>query len=200
MIKSVLLYSLERAINTFVCLDASAQKKQRALADKIICLKLSDIDQHFFMYFTADKIYLQSECMKKPDLSVSGSCAAFIKMAVNKHQATVPMDMEISGNAHLAQEFQHFLTHINIDWEEHLSHFTGDTVATNTGKFVRNFRGFARKTFHSLAINSKEFLEEEKKIIASKRDVADFCSQVDDLRHQVARLEIQVRKINKGSL
>lgn len=194
MIKSFLLYSLERAINTFVSLDASAKKNQKTLVGKIICLEFIDINQHFFMCFTADKICLQSECMKKPDLSVSGSCAAFIKMAINKHQTSMPMDMEVSGSAHLAQEFQHFLKHLDVDWEEHLSHFTGDVVATDAGKLARNFKKLVKKTFHSLAVNSKEFLEEEKKIIASKTDVADFCAQVDELRHHIARLEIQARK------
>ena len=196
MIKSLLLSNLEKAINRFLSLDPGAAKNQKPLMGKIVCFSFTDLAQSFYMCFSDPQINLQSYCQGKPDLTISGTLSSFLKMATNKQSGTLPADMDISGNIQLAQQFQHFFNHIDIDWEEHLSRFTGDTIATETGKVLRNARSFLRKTIHVLAMDTKEFFEEEKRMIPSKQAVENFCHDVDNLRHGIARLETRLKKIN----
>jgi ubiquinone biosynthesis protein UbiJ len=196
MIKSLLLSNLEKTINRFISLDPFAAKNQTPLVGKVVCFTFTDLAQSFYMCFSDQQINLQSYCQGKPDLTISGTLSSFLKMASNKKNGTLPNDMDISGNAQLAQQFQHFFNGIDIDWEEHLSHFTGDTIATEAGKFLKSARSFMKKTVHSLAMDAKEFVEEEQRVIPSKHKVESFCHEVDSLRHGIARLETRLKKIN----
>ncbi|MAZ78081.1 MAG: hypothetical protein CMF39_05330 [Legionellaceae bacterium] len=195
MIKDVALAGLEKAINLALKLDENSNNNLAGLKNHTIKITLSDLSLDFYLSFTDDHVYVQQHCLGEPQLTISGSTTAFIKMATKKHGSSLPKEMEVMGSAHLAQQLQQFIATINIDWEEHLSRLTGDTFATQFTQFVKKSARLFKRQSREFGLNLKEYLEEESRLVVRQDEVEQFCQEVDELRHGVARLSARIQHI-----
>ena len=97
-------------------------------------------------------------------------------------------NIRISGDVELGQEVKALFDNIEVDWEGHLAHFTGDVVAHQIGSWVRGGRAFNRRLMSSLKRSMTEYLQEERQLIPSPQEVQDFFQDVDDLNLRLDRL------------
>jgi ubiquinone biosynthesis protein UbiJ len=106
--------------------------------------------------------------------------------------------VEISGDAELGQQFSEILEALDIDWEEHLSHFTGDLVAHKLGNVVRGALSWGRQTVDTLGQDVAEYLQEESETVPNQDEAEGFMSQVDVLRTDVDRMEARVKRLENN--
>ena len=107
----------------------------------------------------------------------------------------MPSDMQIIGDIGLAQRFQAIMQNIDIDLEEPLSKWVGDTLAYKIGKFVRGSSRFAVNTSKTLAMDLSEYLRFEIEMLPDDLLVEEFCKDVDVLREDVDRLTQRINKL-----
>jgi ubiquinone biosynthesis accessory factor UbiJ len=107
------------------------------------------------------------------------------------------MCIKIDGDTHLATEFSKVLQNMRWDIEEDLSHVTGDIAAFKIGEFTKKAFTEMRQQSQSAAEMLSEFWQEEKPILAKKRHVEQFNTNVDTLKSDVARLEKRLSKLSK---
>lgn len=193
MIEGIALTALEKTINMALGLDSNRQANLEKLKNNTIKIELSSPPFSFYLCFTEDHIYAQQRCLGGPDLTICGTINAFVKMAANKKDSSMPKEMEIMGSAHLAQSLQQFMADIDIDWEEHLSRLTGDTVATQIGRFVKKSMDMFKHQSKEFQLNVKEYFQEESSLLARHDDIEKFCYDVDELRNGVARLSAKIK-------
>ena len=98
-------------------------------------------------------------------------------------------DVRIAGNAELAAAVQSLFREMRWDAEEDLSRVVGDAAAHQIARSARAFAGANRDAALRLGQNLAEYWTEENPLLARPADVATFCSDVDRLRDDVARLE-----------
>lgn len=110
---------------------------------------------------------------------------------------TAKSQINITGDTHLATELAKVFAHMRWDYEDDLSKLVGDIPAYQIADFGRKAVGSIKETSTNLAEMLREYWQEEMPVIAKKRHVEQFNSEVDTLRADVARLEKKLLKFEK---
>lgn len=103
--------------------------------------------------------------------------------------------IRMKGDIELGQQVKKLFDEMDIDWEGHLAHFTGDVVAHQIGTFVRKGRAFKKKLDESMRQNISEYLSEELRVIPTKYELEDFFAEVDELSLSVERLQAHINQL-----
>lgn len=107
--------------------------------------------------------------------------------------------IHIAGDTHLATELAKVFTHMRWDYEDDLSNLIGDVAALKVGQFGRKTVQSVKDTSINLAEMLSEYWQEELHLVAKKRHVDEFNSQVDTLRADVERFEKRLNKLLQQS-
>ncbi len=108
------------------------------------------------------------------------------------------MQVKVEGDAHLATELSKVLQNMRWDIEEDLSRFTGDIAASKIGATSKKILLTAKQQTINAAEMLSEYWQEEKNMLAKKRHVESFNTQVDVLVSDVARFEKRLEKLSKA--
>jgi ubiquinone biosynthesis protein UbiJ len=107
---------------------------------------------------------------------------------------TAKRQINIEGDTHLVAELTKVLTNMRWDYEDDLSKLVGDIPANKIGGLGRQALNTAKETTINLAEMLSEYWQEENPLIAKKRHVVQFNSEVDTLRADVERFEKRLAK------
>ena len=106
-------------------------------------------------------------------------------------------DVEIRGDAELAQKFRELALLLRPDLEDALSDLTGDVPAHQVGRFARMALGWTRKAAATTAENFAEYLGHERQDLVPKNEGEPFLKGVDALREDVDRLEARIALLSQ---
>jgi ubiquinone biosynthesis protein UbiJ len=104
-------------------------------------------------------------------------------------------DVEMTGDAELAQEVSFIARNLPWDAEEDLSRFVGDIAAHRIVSAARTLDGWARDAALRTAQGAAEYWTEESPLIASRVKVEGFVREVADLRDAVDGLEKRIERL-----
>lgn len=198
MIKEYTLLALEKALNHALALDESTNEKMQKLDNKVLEIIIKPLDIFFFMTFVNSKLKLLKESAQKPDIIIHSNPIGLIKLSLlpaSKSRSLFNDKTKISGDVELGQKVKQLFSELDIDWEGHLAHFTGDVVAHQIGSMYRSGRSFKDKISKSLKRNIVEYFQEEIREIPSLEEVEDFYNDVDELSLRTERLSAHINKI-----
>lgn len=203
MFNAMAAAALELAINQALALalnqyqDEAGQQQLQVLDGKVIAIDLQGLDSCFYLLFNGDSIQVQSHCQGEADACIAGTPLSLLRMRLASHQQQLLFggDVSISGDVEVGRQVSTLLDHLNIDWEEHLSHLLGDVLAHGLGSRVRELSGWARQTLATLSQDSAEYLHEEARILAPADELELFLTAVDKIRDDVARLEKRLERL-----
>ena len=105
-------------------------------------------------------------------------------------------DVEIEGNIELGQQLIDLFDHLQIDWEEQLSHITGDIPAYHIGQLARKISSWVQHTNESLTTNINDYIHEEAQWLPTREALNDFFNDIDQLRSDTDRIEAVVHQIS----
>jgi ubiquinone biosynthesis protein UbiJ len=103
----------------------------------------------------------------------------------------------ISGDTQLAAELAKVLSAMRWDFEDDASKLVGDVAAHKIGQTLRGIAATGKETGNNLAAMLSEYWQEEMPLIAKKRQVEAFNSDVDTLRADLARFEKKFAKLQQ---
>lgn len=186
---------LEKALCRYLALDPETLKRLEALSGKVVKIELTDWNTVLYLFPSATGISIKDHYTGKPDATIKGTPFELlrIRLADEKKSAALAKKLEITGDIHLAQTFNHIFQRIEIDWEEPLSTFTGDVIAHQIGSFARSLKHWALQTKKNTGLNITEYLQEESQHLPPREEVEDFFSDLSELQHAVARLEAKIK-------
>lgn len=101
-------------------------------------------------------------------------------------------DVEIRGDAELAQKFRELVLLLRPDPEEELSLLVSDVPAHQIGRFARMAFGWTRKAAATTVENVAEYLGHERQDLVPRNEGEQFLRGVDALREDVERLEARI--------
>jgi len=133
----------------------------------------------------------------EPDATVHISPSLTLRLLAKDE--TAKTQIKIDGDTHLATELSKVLQLMRWDVEEDLSKLIGDIAANKTVAGSKQVFAEAKKQTVNLAEMLAEFWQEEKPILAKKRHLEQFNTEVDTLRSDVARFEKRLEKLSKKS-
>lgn len=103
--------------------------------------------------------------------------------------------IDIEGDAELGTALAQILRGLSWEYEEDLSRIIGDAPAHELAAFGRNAATGIRRQSWNLAEMLSEYWQEEQPMLAKKRHVQQFVSDVDVLRDDAERLAKRIEKL-----
>ncbi len=196
-----LLAAMETGLNQLFAMDPETFERLKRFQGRIIAFHITDIEQTFYFFPDQQGIQIVSHYEGDADTVISGSMMAFARMAMadekTKTTAVFKGDISITGDIALGQHFQSLFKQLDIDWEEHVSHITGDVIAHALGNTARGFLDWGKDAFNSLTMDVSEYVQYESRDIASGPEINHFNAQIDQLRSDVDRAEARINRLSK---
>lgn len=194
--------ALNKIINAYLKLDPDSIQRMQKLRHKIIHVELKPLSIKLELSFSDDAIHItNNEFVNTPDVSLSGTPLRLLHaMYSDDRQAVFTEDLEIEGDALIAQDLLTLFDHLAIDWTEHLSVLVGDVPAQYAQKFQNKISRVAKHTINTLTQNISEYIHEEKTWLPTREALKDFFTDVDETRMAADRLEVRINLLKKGKL
>lgn len=178
--------------------DQQTLNSIRELAGKIIEIVIAGPEFHIWLQFNNEGITIMKEFDGKAHVTIKAGPASFIGLLSHKYKSVkASPDMDISGDVVLAQDFQKILNNIDIDWEEQLSHWIGDTAAHKLGRIFKHTRAYIKETGKTIGMDISEYLRYEKNILPDRDEVDEFIADVDMLRNDAERIRQRIERLIK---
>ena len=106
-------------------------------------------------------------------------------------------EAQMTGDTSFAQALAYVAQHLTWDYEEDLSKVVGDMAAHRIGETTRGISNWGRQSVDSLQVMLRDYLTEERPVIAKPGQVAEFIASVDELRDEAARLEKRIELLQE---
>jgi len=193
----IITAALESALNRYIELDPDGTSNMSRMQGKVIAIDILGLDMSLYVIPGSQHIHVMSHYDGEVDTRLRGAPFSLLKMSLGKNseQALFAGDVEIIGDTEAGQRFNQILQQLDIDWEEHLSHISGDIIAHQLGRGLRGLLRWGRQVEDSLLQDTAEYLEEERQLLATKYEVEQFIHDVDVLRNDVERMQARVQRL-----
>lgn len=201
MLKKYSLKALEIAINQAMNLDENMPTKLQALNNKVLRMIIAPLEITFFIHFKDATIHLLDEFDGHIDTTIHSNPIGLIRLSLlpaSKARSLFNDKVRISGDIELGQQVKKLFDDMDIDWEGHLAHFTGDVVAHQIGSLMRKGFEFQKHFSDSMRQNVTEYLQEELRAFPSRNELEDFFHDVDELSLTVERLQAHINQLNES--
>jgi len=182
---------IEMILNEAIRLDEMQGRAFEPLEDSVIAVNLNDIKLNFFFLFTAYGVSVSNDKTQTADSTIDTTFAEFIALP---KEAGLPK-AKFSGNEVKAEQFIHALATLEIDWEEHLSHYTGDLIAFKIGHGVRSLLKAKQSAKEQAGDTLKEYLQFELQATPTKSQVDYFNQQVTSTAKALDGLETRIDQL-----
>lgn len=195
---NTLLGIVEIGGNHLLSMDQQVVERCQELQGNCIEIHLTDVDLRLFCHPGSWGIRLSLDEPAKPvDATISGRTVALLSLAKqeDKISTSIQEQVSINGNAAVAQKMQKILTELDLDWEETLSHYTGDVLAYRIHQQALSTADWLRKSLISLAQTSSEYLREESRLSPTQVEFERFQQQATMLKQDVERAEVRLRHL-----
>jgi ubiquinone biosynthesis protein UbiJ len=127
------------------------------------------------------------------DAEISGTLLNLAALAGSHPEEVIQRgDVEIHGDAEVAQQFRELAMLLKPDVEEELSKIIGDTPAHQALRLVRVFTGFGQRAARTGLRNVAEYLAHERRDLVPRAEAEDFYRGVERLREDLDRLEARL--------
>ena len=177
-----------RALNHVLRSAPLAMERLRKHAGLTAAFQVGPVTLAFTVQTTGEVTAALPEATR--DLTVRISPFLLPRLAAREEAAW--REVEMRGDAELAQEISFLARHLTWDIEEDLSHVVGDVAAHRMVAGVRAATRWTREAGLRTAQGAAEYWTEEAPLIASRVKVEDFVRGVGELRDAVERLEKRV--------
>jgi ubiquinone biosynthesis protein UbiJ len=189
------LASAEKMLNAALRYDPATRIGLAQLEGKILAVQITAPALNFFVMPMDDELRLMGNWEGDVDTRITGSLLALAQLSQTETHNLKDSGVTVMGDLSLLADMQRLMKNLDIDWEEILSHFTGDIIGHQTVQVIRAKFGWAKDRAKSAQRLTGEFLTEELKALPGKPELEDFYRQVDDLRLAVDRAAARVEAI-----
>lgn len=195
-----LLERFQTIINNTLRLDEHTLGELGELTGKVISVEFINTNLVLYLFPSEQGIEIRTWFDGEINVRIRGTPTALycIVASGRGNNTVVPGNMEIIGDVGLGQRFQSILMNIDIDWEEELSHWVGDSVAHKIGNLVRSGRKYVTDVRQTIAQDISEYLKYEKEILPDKTVVDELISAIDTMRNDVERLQLRLRRLEES--
>lgn len=195
MLKKYSLKALQTAINHALSLDADIASKIQPLRGKVLHMVISPLDVNFFIRFDEKNLQLLDTWEGEVNTTIHSNPLGLIRLSIlpaSKARSLFNDKIRLSGEVETGQQVKALFDNLDIDWEGHLAHFTGDVVAYQVGSILNHAKNFTRQFTKSMRLNTRDYLQEELRLLPTAMELEDLFADIDALAMQVERLQAKV--------
>ncbi|MFC6441319.1 SCP2 domain-containing protein [Bowmanella sp. JS7-9] len=188
--------TLESAINRVLALDENSAKRLRPLAGKRLALHLQELSQPLLFVFSQRIDILV--CDDEPDCLISLSMSTLPQLTDSSQLTELIRQQKLSvrGDMQLAQDISALFKELDIDWQEHVSRYTGDVVAHHLGRVVRDGSQWLSNKAALVKRQLRDALAEEKPVLVPKGRQLQFNRDLDALTKRTEALDKRIAALS----
>lgn len=197
---NALLLRIEKLVNRALNYDEESLSSLADLSGKLIAIELVNTKTKVFLSFSDAGLHIKQSDFLEADVTIKGSPSTLLAYVLAEKAQVTGMagNIEIIGDVGLAQRFQAIMKGLDIDWEEPLSHWFGDTAAHKLGNLIRAGVNFSRQAKKTLLDDVSEYLRYEKEYLLDDSEINTFIADVDRLRHDAERIKLRLHRLEQG--
>ncbi len=197
--RQIIASVLERALNATLAMDPTSVQLLAKLDGRVIAMNIESIDGSFYLLPHRERVTIEINHDQNPDIVIKGGLLAYVRSATASVRGSANPDqlLEISGDAHSVAVLRDFLRSLQLDFEEQLSSLIGDMPARQAGNQIRSFAEWAEQVGQSIAVNTGEYLTEEKQLLVARPRIDRFLIAVDQLQNDTERLASRLGTLEK---
>jgi ubiquinone biosynthesis protein UbiJ len=170
----------------------------RELDGRSFAIRVRDSSLCAYLRVGAGEITMSGEYHQEPEVVITGSLLSLLRLSRSGSEELIrDGEIELLGDAQIAEQFQKLLKFARPDPEEELSRFVGDVAAHGMGELARSAGRWGLEAASTLRQNVSEYLQEESRVLPSRYEVDRFRQRVEALRDDVARFEARLRRIEQ---
>jgi len=189
---------LEHSINAALKLDPDGSAALGRFSGKVIAIELQGSPLTLFCLPAAGSMVVLTHFGGKADTTLRGRPLSLLKLVTgDSRRVLFAGEVKIDGDVELGQQFKRVLDGLHIDWEEALSHLTGDIVAHRAGHLLREIGDWWSNTRERIAANGAEYLQQEVWVLPTHAEVESFYQDVETLRDDVARAAAKLDQLQR---
>lgn len=189
MTKHFMLKAINLGIKNILSLDPESQQRLAKLEKHTAKVHIENIDFTFYIYFNEHGCMLTEEPQDSVDITLSGTTSALFKYGIERQQTSLyKSNVKITGDMGLGEELQNIFKQIDIDWEAGIAKYTGDIIANKITRLASSGIKWRKQLQENLRTSSKEYLQDEIKLLPKAKEVEHFSAKVNQLRSDIERL------------
>jgi len=131
------------------------------------------------------------------DAEVIGGPLSLLALGASATDEPLSRDIEVRGDAELAQKFQELARLLRPDPEEELSILIGDVAAHRVGRLTRGALDWTRSAAATLLQDVGEYFSHERADLVSREEGEQFLRGVDALREDVDRVDARIELLKQ---
>jgi len=192
---ALLAHPGERAVNHLLRSRPLALERLRPHAGRTVAFRVGPLGFALTVQSTGEVVAAVPGAAE--DLTVRISPFVMPRLAAGEEAAF--REIEMQGDAELAQEVSFLARNLTWDYEEDLSKVVGDIAAHRIAGVARDVARWTREAGLRTAQGAAEYWTEESPLIASRVKVESFARGVSELRDGVDRLEKRIERLEAGA-
>ena len=119
--------------------------------------------------------------------------------SLHDQRGSITVGLEVRGDLGLLDDLRRVVAGLSIDWEELLAQRIGDVAAHQLWRGLTRLTAWGQDAGESLGRSAAEWLRYESGIAVSCEETRRFCTEVDDARDHLARLEARVARLERDT-
>jgi len=194
--QSLMIQTLEIAINKYLSMDSNVLTELDTLNDKIIKVDITDWDIQLFLQPTQNGFNIYDKWYDEPNTVICGKLASLLRTGMGPIDSKAVMDnaITLNGDMETGEKIRDILNKIDIDWEAQLSQITGDTLAYHIANGVSGALDFLKTRKESLQNQTRDYVLHEAQLTPTKEQLDSFYNGINETRHATERLEVKLQQ------
>lgn len=194
-LKTFALLHLEPLLNKALPLAPNAEALLKPLNKTTIGFDITAPKLGFTLAFTDHSIHLLPDFEPEANASLKITGLSLIQLLFRPHLPNVQHSITLNGQVSLLQAFMQLLQQIDLQWEEALTPYLGDTVSEMFGQFSRTGWRWGSKAIGTLLENVQDHFNYDSKLVVSPMEQTDFFQAIERLSTETERAEQRLSQL-----
>jgi ubiquinone biosynthesis protein UbiJ len=189
---------VENLINRFVQMDLESETRLKSLEGTLVMFEIHGVPD-FLLLWEKGRVRLQWEAERRSDITIRAVLPDAIRAIslLPDRPFRFEKNCEIIGDPDTTRLVLAFFASFQPDWEEQLSRIVGDTLARKAGQFVQLVAGWVQESSNSVAHNVREYLQQERLMLATRPRLDRFLSDIQLLEQETNGLERRLQACDR---
>lgn len=196
---TLLLPVIEMIVNRALKADPDALSKIATIKNQTIEISCFDWEMNFFVIIDSQGLQFHKKYSGESNTVIRGTLNNFLHifMKGGDTKAVFNHPIDITGNTHNVEVMRDAFKNLDIDFEEKLSHYLGDTLSHKIFFRLKEAKNTLKKSAENITEQAKEFIHCETKSLVSQKQAEQFYADVAKLRDDVERMEARILHLSK---
>lgn len=188
---------IQKIISQTLPLDPDTQRALETIDSKVIAIKVQQPPIEFALSIVDRDIQLLRVFDAEADTTLKASLSDFIAMQ-SSDTVIKSGRITISGDQQLANDFALIVYRSEVDWQDALAPFLGETLVHKLGEVAKRFGLWAGETKTQLREDTSDYLQEEADLLVSPNQASSFSNKLDKAAQTVESLEQRIAALEQS--